>query len=147
MEDRALTKLAVTATLHCLAGCAIGEIIGSVIGSSLNWSNLATASLAILLAFIFGYSFTIRPLLRHGIKLKQTVRLAFASDTVSIATMELVDTIIILLVPGALAAGPGTLLFWLGLAIALIVAFICAVPVNRYLIGRGKGHAVLHNYH
>ncbi len=145
MDDQ--TKVAVQATLHCLTGCATGEILGSVIGSGLNWSNMATALLAIVLAFLFGYGFTMRPLIAHGIGLKRATRLALASDTFSIVTMELVDTIIILTIPGALAAGPSTLLFWASLTVALAIAFVCAVPVNRYLIGRGKGHAVLHEHH
>jgi hypothetical protein len=147
MNDKALTKLAITATLHCLSGCAIGEIIGTVIGSGLNWSNIATELLTIPLAFIFGYSLTMRPLIMHDIKLRQAVRVALASDSLSIITMEIVDTLIILLIPGALAAGPTTLLFWSSLMVSLVVAFICAVPVNRYLIARGKGHALAHQHH
>lgn len=147
MEDKALTRLAVMATLHCLSGCAVGEVIGTVIGSGLNWSNAGTELLTIPLAFIFGYSFTIKPLLGGGLSLKRSTRVALASDTLSIVTMEIVDTIIILLIPGALAAGPGTLLFWWSLALALAAAFIFAVPVNRYLIARGKGHAAVHNLH
>lgn len=147
MQAGSLNKLAVTATLHCLSGCAIGEVIGSVIGSGLNWSNLATECLTIPLAFFFGYSLTMRPLIAHGLGLKTATRLALASDTLSIVTMEIVDTAIILLIPGALAAGPGTILFWSSLVAALLVAFIFATPVNRYLLARGKGHAVLHNYH
>jgi hypothetical protein len=147
MESKALTKLAVAATLHCLSGCAIGEIIGSVIGSGLNWSNLGIEALTIPLAFFFGYSLTMRPLLKHGLDFKKAVRVALASDSLSIITMEVVDTLIILLIPGALAAGPSTLLFWASLSVALAVAFIFAVPVNRYLIGRGKGHAVAHSHH
>jgi hypothetical protein len=147
MTGRPLTKLAVMATLHCLSGCAIGEVLGTVIGSGLNWSNLATECLTIPLAFFFGYAMTIRPLLRNGIKLKLAGGIALASDTLSIVTMEVVDTIIILSIPGALAAGPGTLLFWWSLALALFVAFLFATPVNRYLIARGKGHALVHEYH
>lgn len=147
MQGSALTKMAIVATLHCLSGCAIGEILGTVIGSGLNWSNLATECLTIPLAFLFGYSLTMRPLLRHGLSLKPAGRIALASDTLSIVTMEIVDTVIILSIPGALAAGPGTVLFWWSLALALVVAFIFAVPVNRYLIARGKGHAVVHQYH
>jgi hypothetical protein len=147
MQGNALTKMAVVATLHCLSGCAIGEILGTVIGSGLNWSNLATECLTIPLAFLFGYSLTIRPLLRHGLDFKPAGQIALASDTLSIGTMEIVDTMIILFIPGALAAGPGTFLFWWSLMLALVVAFIFAVPVNRYLIARGKGHAVAHQYH
>lgn len=147
MQSRALTKLAILATLHCLSGCAIGEVIGTVIGSGLNWSNVATECLTIPLAFFFGYSLTMKPLLAHGLGLRRASRLAVASDTLSIVTMEITDTAIILLIPGALAAGPSTTLFWVSLAAALFVAFIFATPVNRYLLARGKGHAVLHEYH
>jgi hypothetical protein len=147
MEGKALTKLAVAATLHCLSGCAIGEIIGTVIGSGLNWSNAATEALTIPLAFVFGYSLTMRPLLKHGLDLKKAVRVALASDSLSIVTMEIVDTLIILLIPGALAAGPAALLFWSSLLASLAIAFVFAVPVNRYLIAKGKGHALVHEYH
>ncbi|HSX45933.1 MAG TPA: DUF4396 domain-containing protein [Candidatus Saccharimonadia bacterium] len=147
MANEGHTKLAVRATLHCLSGCATGEIIGTVIGSGLNWSNLATELLTIPLAFLFGYGFTMRPLIRNGLGVKQSTRLALASDTLSIVTMEIVDTLIILLIPGALAAGPSTFLFWWSLALALAIAFVIAVPVNRYLLMRGKGHAVLHGHH
>lgn len=147
MQGNALTKLAVVATLHCLSGCAIGEVLGTVIGSGLNWSNWATECLAIPLAFMFGYLMTMRPLLSGGMDLKRSTRVALASDTMSIATMEIVDTAVILLIPGALAAGPGKLLFWWSLALALFVAFIFATPVNRYLIARGKGHAIIHEHH
>lgn len=147
MEGRELNRLAVTATLHCLAGCATGEVIGNVIGSSLGWSLMMTEILAIGLAFIFGYGFTMLTLLRHGIGVRRTVRLALASDTVSITVMEVVDTIIVVSIPGAVAAGPGSALFWGSLTAALAVAFVCAVPANRYLIARGKGHAVIHGQH
>lgn len=142
-----LTKMAVLATVHCLTGCAIGEILGNVIGSGLNWSNMATEALAIPLAFAFGYALALRTLLGQGTRLKTAARLALASDTLSITTMEIVDTFIILLIPGALTAGPSTLLFWASLALALAAAFVAAVPVNRYLIARGKGHAVIHHNH
>jgi len=147
MESRALTKLAIKATLHCLSGCAIGEIIGTVIGSGLNWSNVATEALTVPLAFLFGYSLTMQPLLRSKLGFKPAVRVALAADSLSIVIMEAVDTLIILLIPGALAAGPSTLLFWWSLGLSLIVAFMVAVPVNRHLISKGKGHAVVHHYH
>lgn len=147
MQGTALTKLAVIATLHCLSGCAIGEVLGTVVGSGLNWSNLATECLTIPLAFFFGYLMTMRPLLRSRMRVKSAARIALASDTLSIVTMEIMDTAVILLIPGALAAGPGTLLFWWSLALALFVAFVVATPVNRYLIGRGKGHALVHEHH
>jgi len=147
MEHESPTRLAIKATAHCLTGCAVGEVLGSVIGSGLNWSNMATEFLTVPLAFLFGYSLTMRPLLKARLAPKRAVKLALASDTLSIVTMELVDTLIILSIPGALAAGPGTGLFWASLAAALAVAFICAVPVNRYLIVRGKGHAAIHQHH
>lgn len=147
MANNDQTKLAIKATLHCLTGCAIGEIIGTVIGSGLNWSNVDTEILTVPLAFMFGYSLTMKPLLKHGLDFKSAVRIALASDSLSITTMEIMDTLIILIIPGALAAGPTTLLFWLSLAVSLAVAFVCAVPVNRYLIIRGQGHALVHRYH
>ena len=147
MEHKDLNRMAIQATLHCLTGCAIGDVLGNVIGSGLNWSTMATQALAIPLAFAFGYGLTMRSLLKNGIKPRQAVKLAFASDTLSITTMEIVDTLIIVLIPGAIAAGPTTGLFWGSLTLALAVAFVCAVPVNRYLIARGKGHAVIHEHH
>lgn len=147
MENKPLNKLAVTATLHCLGGCAIGEILGTVIGSGLNWSNLATELLTIPMAFLFGYGLTMRPLVKNGIGFGKSTRLALASDTMSITTMEIIDTLIILLIPGALAAGPTTALFWGSLALALAGAFVSALPVNRYLIAKGRGHAAIHAHH
>jgi hypothetical protein len=143
----ALTRLAVTATLHCLTGCAIGEILGMVIGTALGWGNGPTIVLAIALAFVFGYSFTIGPVMRSGLPLRAAVPVALAADTVSITVMEIVDNGVVLLVPGAMDAGLDTALFWGSLAAALAVAFVVTVPVNRWLIGRGKGHAVVHAYH
>ena len=139
--------MSIQATLHCLTGCAIGEIAGTAIGSGLGWSNFATIILAIVLAFLFGYSLTLRPLLKHGMGFRQAMPIAFASDTLSIVTMEIMDNLVMLLIPSALTAGPSTLLFWESLAASLAVAFIFAVPVNRYLIARGKGHAVVHSLH
>jgi len=146
MEDNSL-KLAIKATLHCLSGCAIGEIGGTVIGAALHWSNVGTEVLTIPLAFIGGYSLTMRPLLKNQFEFKTAAKLALASDTLSITTMELVDTAVILLIPGALAAGLTNLLFWASLAASLLIAFVFAVPVNRALITRGKGHAIIHQYH
>jgi hypothetical protein len=143
-EGSALTGVAISATLHCLTGCAIGEVLGVVIGTALGFSNGATIVLAIALAFLFGYGLTSLPLLRAGLALGAVIPIAFASDTLSIGTMELVDNAIILAVPGAMEAGLDTLLFWGSLAFALVIAGVIAVPVNRYLIGRGKGHAVVH---
>lgn len=147
MNDDSLTRTALSATLHCLTGCAIGEVLGMVIGSALGWSNLATVALAVALAFLFGYSLTMLPLLRSGMALAAVLPLALASDTLSIAVMEIVDNAVMLLVPGAMEAGVGSLLFWISLAFALVVAFVAAFPVNRYLISRGKGHAVIHQHH
>jgi hypothetical protein len=143
-SGRALTAVAVSATLHCLTGCAIGEIAGMAIGTAAGFSNGATVVLSVALAFVFGYSLTSLPLLRAGLALAAVIPIALASDTFSIAVMELVDNAVILAVPGALEAGLGTLLFWGSLAFALAVAFVAAVPVNRWLIARGKGHAAVH---
>lgn len=142
-----LNRLAFSATLHCLTGCAIGEILGLVIATALGWGNTASIALAILLAFVFGYSFTLVPLLRAGVVFATAVGLALVSDTLSIAVMELVDNTIILLWPGAMDAGLADLLFWGSLAIALAVAFVAAFPVNRALIARGRGHAAVHAHH
>jgi hypothetical protein len=142
-----LNSLAFSATAHCLTGCAIGEVLGVMIGTALGWSNLPTIILAIVLAFFFGYSLTMLPLLRAGLALAVAIPLAFASDTLSIGVMEIVDNAIILVVPGAMEAGLADPLFWGSLAIALLIAGACAYPVNRYLIARGKGHAVVHAYH
>jgi hypothetical protein len=139
-----LTAVAVSATLHCLTGCAIGEISGMILGTAFGLSNPATILLSIALAFVFGYALTSYPLLRAGLALAAVVPIALASDTLSIATMEVVDNAIILLVPGAMDAGLGDLLFWGSLAFALAIAGVVAVPVNRWLIARGKGHAVVH---
>jgi hypothetical protein len=141
---RALTAMAVSATLHCLTGCAIGEIAGMLIGTALDFSNLATVGLSIALAFVFGYGLTSLPLLRAGLALAVVAPIALASDTLSIATMEVVDNAIIVVVPGALDAGLGDLLFWGSLAFALAVAGVVALPVNRWLLARGKGHAAVH---
>ena len=143
----ALTRLAVSATLHCLTGCAIGEVLGMVFGTWWGWSNGATAVLAAALAFLFGYSLTIWPVLRSGVALRRAVAVALAADTVSILVMEVVDNAIILTIPGAMEAGLASPLFWGSLALALVVAFVVTVPVNRALIARGRGHAVVHQYH
>ena len=146
-QDTSLNRTAVSATVHCLTGCAIGEILGMVIGTGLGWGNLATVVLSVVLAFFFGYSLTILPLLRSGLSLGSVLPLAFAADTVSIAVMEVVDNMVMVIIPGAMAAGPLTLLFWGSLAFSLAVAFVAAFTVNRYLIARGKGHAVVHEHH
>ena len=142
-----LNRTAFSATLHCLTGCAIGEVLGIVIGTALGWGTFATITLAIVLAFFFGYGLTMLPLLRSGMELAAVLPLAFASDTLSITVMEIVDNLIIVAIPGAMDAGLGSLLFWGSLAFALAVAFVAAFPVNRYLISRGKGHAVVHKHH
>ena len=142
-----LNRLAFSATAHCLTGCAIGEVLGMVIGTALWWGNFATIVLAVALAFFFGYSLTMLPLLRSALALATASPLALASDTLSITVMEIVDNLILLAVPGAMEAGLTSFLFWGALAFALLVAFVAAFPVNRYLIARGKGHAVVHEYH
>jgi Domain of unknown function (DUF4396) len=146
-DPGSLNRVALSATAHCLTGCAIGEVLGVIIGTALGWGNFETIVLAIALAFLFGYSLTMLPLLRAGLAFAAAVPLALASDTLSIAVMELVDNAILLVVPGAMEAGLDSLLFWASLAFALLIAGICAYPVNRYLIARGKGHAVVHAYH
>jgi len=142
-----LNRLAFSATAHCLTGCAIGEVLGLVIGTALGWGNVATIALAVVLAFFFGYSLTMLPLLRSGLALTSVLPLAFASDTLSITIMEIVDNLIMVVIPGAMETGLASLLFWGSLAFALAVAFVAAFPVNRWLITRGKGHAVVHEYH
>lgn len=142
-----LTRLAVSATLHCLTGCAIGEVLGMIIGTALGWSDLATIILAVILAFVFGYALTVRPVLRSGLPLRAAIGVAFAADTLSITVMEIVDNAIMVAIPGAMEADLTSPLFWGSLAVALAVAFVVTVPVNRWLIGRGKGHAVAHQYH
>jgi hypothetical protein len=139
--------MAVQATLHCLTGCAIGEVLGMVIGTALRWGNLPTTVLAIVLAFFFGYSLTLRGVLRAGVGFRTAVQVALAADTLSIAVMELVDNGVIVLWPGAMDAQLDDLLFWGALAISLAVAFVITTPVNKWTIGRGKGHAVVHQYH
>jgi hypothetical protein len=146
-DDASPNRVALSATLHCLTGCAIGEVLGLVIATALGWSNLPSVVLSIALAFFFGYSLTALPLLRSGLSLRRAAPLALASDTLSIGTMEIVDTLIVLIIPGAMAAGLGDPLFWGSLAFALLVAFWAAFPVNRWLIARGRGHAVVHAYH
>lgn len=142
-----LTRQAISATLHCLTGCAIGEVLGVVIGTALGLSAGVTIALAIVLAFAFGYALTTRSVVRAGLGIKAAVGVALAADTLSIVTMEVVDNAVILLVPGALRAGLTSWLFWVSLAGALVIAFLVTVPVNRALLARGKGHAVVHAAH
>jgi hypothetical protein len=146
-EETSLTRSAVQATLHCLTGCAIGEILGMIVATAFGWGNAATIVISIVLAFCFGYALTVRSVRRAGVEMRRALSLAFASDTFSIATMEIVDNGFVLLVPGALAAGLGDGLFWWSLAVSLAIAFVAAVPVNRWLIARGRGHAVVHELH
>jgi Domain of unknown function (DUF4396) len=145
--ETSLNRLAASATTHCLTGCAIGEVLGVAIGTALGWRNLPTITLAIVLAFFFGYALTSWPLLRSGLALGAVVPIALASDTLSITVMEIVDNAILLVIPGAMEAGLADLLFWASLAFALAVAWIAAFPVNRWLIARGRGHAVAHAHH
>ncbi len=147
LTGRALTMSAISATLHCLTGCAIGEVLGMVIGTAAGLSNVTTITLSIGLAFFFGYLLTISPVMRAGVPFRSAIKVALAADTLSILTMEIIDNAAIVAVPGAMDAGLTSVLFWGTLAFALVVAFIITVPVNRWLIGRGKGHAVMHEYH
>ncbi|MFP5365235.1 MAG: DUF4396 domain-containing protein [Thermoleophilia bacterium] len=143
-SGRGLTSVALSATLHCLTGCAIGEVLGMVIGTALGFSALATVALAVALAFVFGYGLTSLPLLRAGLPLASVVPIALAADTLSIATMEIVDNAIMLAIPGAMESGVGSIVFWGSLSFALVVAGAVALPVNRWLIARGKGHSRIH---
>jgi hypothetical protein len=140
-------RAAISATLHCLTGCAIGEVLGLVIATALGWGDVASIVLAVALAFFFGYLLTSLPLLRSGMALAAVVPIALAADTVSIAVMEIVDNTLIVAIPGAMDAGLDDALFWGSLAIALAIAFVVTVPVNRWMIGRGRGHAVVHRHH
>jgi hypothetical protein len=144
---QSLNSLAFSATVHCLTGCAIGEVLGMIIGTALDWSNLATIILSIALAFFFGYTFTSLPLLRSGMALAAVIPIALASDTISITIMEIVDNAILVLIPGAMDATLSDIGFWASLAAALLIAGAAAYPANRWLIARGKGHAVVHKHH
>ena len=140
-------RVAASATLHCLTGCAIGEVLGMVIGTALGWGTVPTIVLAVALAFLFGYALTMWGVLKAGVDFKQAVKIALAADTVSITVMEIVDNGVMVVVPGAMDAGLASLLFWGALAFAFVVAFFVTWPVNKWLIGRGSGHAVVHAYH
>jgi hypothetical protein len=139
--------VAAQATLHCLTGCAIGEVLGMVIGISIGLHNAATVVLSIVLAFIFGYALTMRGVLRAGVGFRAALKVALAADTVSIAIMELLDNAFVVAIPGAMDAGLTSLLFWTSLAGSFAVAFLLTTPANRWMISRGKGHAVVHQYH
>ncbi len=142
-----LNRLALSATVHCLTGCGTGEVLGIVIGSALGWGTMATIALAVALAFLFGYSLTMIPLLRSGLGLRKSIRIGLAADTASIVMMEVVDNLVILVIPGAMSAPLDSPLFWASMALALLAAGIAAFPVNRWLIARGRGHAVAHTEH
>jgi uncharacterized protein DUF4396 len=142
-----LNGLAFSATVHCLTGCSIGEVLGMVIGTALSWGNWPTVALSVVLAFLFGYAFTLVPLLRASIAVSTALGLAFAPDTLSITIMEIVDNAVMLVIPGAMEAGLGSPLFWGSLAVSLILAGIAAFPANRWLIARGRGHALVHHAH
>jgi hypothetical protein len=140
-------RTAISATLHCLTGCAIGEVLGMVLATWWGWSNGPSIVLAIVLAFFFGYGLTFTSVRRHGLSFADALKVAIAADTVSIAVMELVDNAFIVIVPGAIDAGLVDLLFWSSLAASLVIAFVATVPVNRAMIARGRGHAVVHSMH
>lgn len=146
-DGSGLNRLALSATLHCMTGCGIGEVLGLAIGTAAGWATVPTIALAVVLAFFFGYALTMRPLLASGLPLGRAVRLALAADTVSITIMEIVDNAIMLVIPGAMDAGLGSGRFWISLAVALALAAVAAFPVNRWLIARGRGHAVVHSHH
>jgi hypothetical protein len=147
LNRAALNRTAISATLHCLTGCAIGEVAGLVIGTALGWGMWQTVALAVTLAFVTGFGMTMRPLLRDGLGFRRALGIAFAADFFSVLTMEVVDNAIMVLIPGAMAAGLGDPLFWGSMAAALAVAAVAAFPVNRWLIARGRGHAVVHAHH
>jgi hypothetical protein len=146
-SPRSLNRLAFSATLHCLTGCSIGEVAGMVIGTASGLGNGSTIALSIVLAFMFGYLLTMLPLLRAGVALRTALGLAFASDTVSIVIMEIVDNATVLAIPGAMSAGLGEPLFWGSLMLSMLIAGLAAFPAVRWLIARGRGHAVAHRYH
>ena len=142
-----IDRLALSATIHCLTGCAIGEVLGLVIATQLGWHDFASIALAVVLAFVFGYGLTLQPLLSSGVAVRAALGLAFAADTLSITVMEIVDNAIVLVIPGAMDATVTSALFWGSLALSLVVAGVAAYPVNRWLIARGRGHAVVHRHH
>jgi hypothetical protein len=147
MTPRELTRAAISATLHCLTGCALGEVLGMVLTTALGWGNAANIVVSIALAFVFGYTLAMRPVLAAGVPFRRALGVALASDTVSITSMELMDNLGLVVIPGAIDAGLGDWLFWASLVGTLAIAFVITVPVNRWLIARGKGHALVHQYH
>jgi Domain of unknown function (DUF4396) len=147
LHGSSLNRLAVSATVHCLTGCGIGEALGLMIANALQWGNVPAIALAVVLAFAFGYALSLRPLVKGGMELAAALRIAFAADTISIIVMEIVDNAIMLIIPGAMNATLTEPLFWSSLTLSLVGAFIAAYPVNRWLIARGRGHAVLHDHH
>ncbi len=146
-QHNALNAVARMATLHCLAGCAIGEVAGMMIGTALGWGNGATIALAVVLAFVSGFTLTAVPLLRRGMSARETLRIALAADTASIAVMEIVDNLVMLLIPGAMDAPLDSLLFWASMGVSLLIAGTAAFPLNRWLISKGKGHVLAHAHH
>ena len=146
-EPVSINRLAARATTHCLIGCGIGEVLGVVIGTALGWGNAATIVLAIVLAFIFGYSLTIWPLVASGMAIRAARGTALVADTISITVMEIVDNAMLLVIPGAMDATLDSALFWVSLAASLAIAWLVTFPVNRWLISRGRGHAVVHGSH
>ena len=147
MSNTSINRASASATLHCLIGCGIGEVLGMVISSYLGWSTVPSIALAVILAFIFGYSLSIRPLLKHGMGWSKSLKIALTADTASITVMEITDNAFILTVPGAIHSALNSWLFWVSLIVSLAVAFIFTFPLNRYLIKHGKGHAVIHQHH
>jgi hypothetical protein len=146
-QGRSLNRLAVSATIHCLSGCAIGEVLGMVLGTAIGLGTGATIALAVVLAFLSGFGLTMIPLLRNGINVGHALKLAFLADAASITIMEIVDNVIMLMIPGAMTSGLTSPIFWGSLTVALLIAGVAAFPVNRWLIARGSGHAVIHEHH
>lgn len=146
-QGQSLSRVAFTATLHCLTGCAIGEVLGMSLGAALHWPNVQTVVISVILAFVFGYGLTMLPLLRAGLAFGQVLKLALAADTISITIMEIIDNLIMLIIPGAMDAHIDQPLFWGSLAFALLLAGLVAFPINWWLISRGRGHAVIHSHH
>jgi hypothetical protein len=147
VATESIWRTAISATLHCLTGCAIGEVLGMVLATWWGWADAPSIALAVVLAFFFGYLLTFISVRRHGLSVRNAVRIAFAADTISIAVMEIVDNAFLLAIPGAMDAGVADFFFWWALAAALAIAFVVTVPINRWMIGRGKGHAVVHSMH